>query len=313
MSSSRLTAALTVAAVTSVFAAVAVARSGNDAPAARVSSHVGALANLFADNVFLGGQVPPRRYRWANRDASIFVQFDRPDPKEAKAVRYVGIGVRGTFCTETQPRGPKGGFTHFHRLTAPVYAQGHGGPPASEGYWLLWIAADEFESSDRRQIRPGVDYEFSPTPAPACNGRPQPAFEGPGARNLSRAEIRRLARFFHDQPLRGGQEAPRLYRWVNAETAIFLEFDAADTRRARRLRYVGVAKRGQFTAADQGTPDFASFQRLEARSFRAGLGGKPGTVGMWHVAVAVDKFRMPWGRVTPGVDRRFYRTPAPKA
>jgi hypothetical protein len=314
MSSSRLAAVLGVAAVTCAFAAdPAAPRTGREAPTARASSHVASLARLFADRVFLGGQVPPRQYRWVNRDASIFVQFDRPNPQEARAVRYLGIGVRGTFCAETQPRGPRGGFTHFHRLTAPVYAQGHGGPPGSEGYWLLWVAADEFESFDRRQVRPGVDYEFSPTPAPACGRSPKPTFQAPGAHDLSRAEIRRLARFFHDQPLLGGQTAPRLYRWVNADTAIFLEFDHADPRRARRLRYVGVAKRGRFTAADQGTRDFASFQRLRARTFRTGLGGRSGTVGLWHLAVGVDRFRMRWGQVPPGVDRRFYRTAVPKA
>jgi hypothetical protein len=300
MPSSRLAALLGVAAVTAVMAAVAVAGPERNAPTARTSSHVASLALLFSDNVFLGGQVAPRQYRWANRDASLFVQFDRPPP-EAKALRYIGIGVRGTFCAETQQRGANGGFTHFHRLTAPVYAQGHGGPPGAEGYWLMWAAADEFQTSDGRLVKPGVDYQFSPTPPPPCGARPQPGFQGPGAAALTRSQIRRLARFFHDQPLTGGQSAPRLYRWVNGDVAVFLQFDRADPRRATRLRHFGIAKRGRFTCADQGTPDFSHFQRQKAPTYRRGSGGRTGAIGLWHLAIRVDR--------NQGVDRRFEPTP----
>jgi hypothetical protein len=274
------------------------------------ASHVPAFQAAFTDNPFTGGQVAPRSYRWVNERASVFAQFD--NPREPTALRYVGIGVKGTFCAESQPHGPQGGFTHFHRLSAPVYAEGHGGPPGTEDYWLLWVATDQFASFDGRLVKPGVDYQFSPTPAPGCNAAPAPSFRGPGAHDLSRAEIRRLARFFQDQPLLGGQAAPRFYRWLSADVAVFLQFDSADLRKARRLRYIGIAKRGRFTAAERGTRDFSSFQRLKAKSFRKGLGGKSGALGLWHLAVAVDRFRMPWGRVEPGVDRRYYRTPVPK-
>jgi hypothetical protein len=246
MRSNRRLAVPAAAASTALLVAVSVgfATPRRDAPPPHAASHVASLAKLFADNVFLGGQLPPRHYRWVNRDASIFVQFDRPEPTEASTVRYVGIGVRGTFCAETQPHGPQGGFTHFHRLSAPVYAEGHGGPPGTEGYWLLWVATDQFASFDGRLVKPGVDYQFSPTPAPGCNAAPAPSFRGPGAHDLSRAEIRRLARFFQDQPLLGGQAAPRFYRWLSADVAVFLQFDSADLRKARRLRYIGIAKAG---------------------------------------------------------------------
>jgi hypothetical protein len=286
-----------VAAAAAVMLSVAAAQS--------VASHVPSFATLFADNVFLGGQVPPRMYRWVNPDTSIFVQFDRPTAHGATTIRYVGIGVRGTFCAETQPRGPAGGFTHFHRLEAPVYAQGHGGPPGAQGYWLTWVATDDFESSDKREIHPGVDYQFSPTPPPSCGGTPKPTFAGPGAHRLTRTEIRRLAAFFHDQPLSGGQRAPRYYRWVSADVAVFLQFDRADARKATALRYIGIAKRGRFLCEDQGTPDFAHFQRLNARTYSKGAGGKPGAVGLWHLAVRVDRKQ--------GVDRAFERTRCPKA
>ena len=118
------------------------------------SSIVSVAREMFGVNPFLGGQVAPRFYTWVNDRVLVFMKFDRPRLDEAKALRYIGIGVRGTFCAETQPGGPKGGFTHFHRLNAPVYAQGHGGPPGTEGYWLMWVSVDNFDAADGRTIRP---------------------------------------------------------------------------------------------------------------------------------------------------------------
>jgi hypothetical protein len=241
---------------------------------------------------------------------AIFVQFDRTNPSEARALRYVGISVKGTFCSESHPDGANGAFTHFHRLTAPRYADGHGGPPGTEGYWLMWVATEEFESGGRA-VKLGVDYQFSPTRPPACGSAPSPTFTGPGAHRITRGDIRELAAAFADNPLRGGQTAPRLYRWVTADTLVFLQFDKANPAKARALRYIGIAKRGRFCQSDQGHADFTHFQRLSAPSYAKGRGGKAGTVGFWHLAVAVGDFRMPGrGRVTAGVDRRFERTAA---
>ena len=83
-------------------------------------------------------------------------------------MRYIGVAVKGVFCAEAQPGGPNGGFPHFHRLDAPDYAHGHGGPLGTVGYWLLWLATDTFSTHDGRQITPGVDRQQSPTPAPDC-------------------------------------------------------------------------------------------------------------------------------------------------
>src|SRR5215216_5656697 len=141
------------------------------------AKHVPSLFALFGDIPFNGGQVAPRQYRWVNDNVLIFVQFDRPRANEARALRYVGISVKGTFCAEAQPGGANGGFTHYHRVTAPTYGQGHGGPPGTNtGYWLLWLAVDEFDTPAGR-IEPGIDYAFSPTPPPTCGGNvPRPDF-----------------------------------------------------------------------------------------------------------------------------------------
>jgi plastocyanin len=285
------------------------ASNGGSAAPARSASHVQSLASLFRENPFTGGQVAPRSYRWATERSTIFVQFDRPTTP--RTLRYVGISVKSTFCAETQPGGANGGFTHFHRIDSPTYAAGHGGPPGSQGYWLLWAAVDEFAAGDGREIKPGVDYGFSPTPPPACGSSPAPTFAGPGAHRLTPTEIRQLAAQFTDNPFRGRQTAPRLYRWVSADTLAFLEFDKPDPKKARSLRYIGVAQRGTFCTTGRSHTDFTYFHRLRAASYAKGRGGKAGETGFWHLAIAVDDFRRPWGNVTAGVDRRYNATAPP--
>jgi hypothetical protein len=266
------------------------------------ASHVPAFSAAFTDNPFTGGQVAPRSYRWVNERASVFAQFD--NPRQPTALRYVGIGVNGTFCAESQPQRPDGGFTHFHRLDAPVYAAGHGGPPGTQGYWLMWVAVDDFAASDGRQIAPGVDYGFSPTPPPGCGGPREPDFDAPGAHRLSRAELRALARLFPDRAVAG---ASRLYRWVTGDTAVFLELDRPTPRRARTGP---LHRRGVFCGSDRPTADFAAFEPF-AR-VRGDRRPRRGAAGMWHLGVAADAFRKPWGRVRPGVDREYYFTRAPR-
>jgi plastocyanin len=290
--------------------AAVLALAFSSAGATRPAGTVQTLAGLFGDNVFLGGQTPPRLYRWVNDRVALFLQLDSgANVARATSIRYIGIGVKGTFCAETQP---DRGFTHFHRLSAPTYGQGHGGPPGTEGYWLMWVAVDEFTGFDGRRVLPGVDYDFQPTPPPSCGGAPAPAFSGPNARSLTRADIRALAAVFQDNPLQGGQTPPRLYRWVNGEILITLQFDKKDPAKATKLDYIGVAKRGIFCSTDRGTGDFTLFNRLKARSYAKSVGGAAREPGFWQLSVAVGDLTMPWGKVAPGVDRKFLPIPAPE-
>jgi hypothetical protein len=299
--------------------AVAVMAGTGSAGAQTVGSpldrqEIAGLAARFADNPFTGGQVAPRLYRWVNRDVAIFVQFDRPNAAEAATLRFVGIGVKGVFCAEAQPGGPRGGFTHFHRVDAPQYAVGHGGPPGQQGYWLMWVAVDEFDLQGQGHVTPGVARQLFITPPPRCGDDvPRPAFQAPGAHILSRAEIRRRAAPFTDDLLRGGQEAPRVYKWVNREVAIFLQFDEPRPSKARRLRYIGISKRGTFCSSSRPSRDFAHFHRVRAREYSEGHGGRAGARGYWLATIAVDEFRASGiGRVRPGLVRDFFPTPPPR-
>jgi hypothetical protein len=246
-----------------------------------------ALAKLtaqFSDNPLSGGQRAPRLYRWVNDSVAIFVQLDDSDPERATALRYIGVSVKGVFCAERQPGGPDGGFPHFHRLDAPAYAEGHGGPPGIPGYWLSWIAVDRFATRDGRQVAPGIDYDFSPTPPPACGTDVPPVdFAAPGARGLT-----------------------------PTDTAIFLQFDDRDPAKATALRYIGISLRGTFCGSMQPSRDFPHFHRVDAPEYAQGHGQAPGDRGYWLLWVATDRFTLRDGRgVVPGVDREFSPTPPP--
>ncbi len=129
------------------------------------SKEIAELTALFNDSILTGGQTPPRFHKWISQEVTIFLQFDSPDPTEATALRNVGITVPGTFCLESQPSED---FPHFHQTHAPSYGEGHGSAPGQVGYWLLWVATEEYEARDGTQVTPGVDRAFSPTPPPTC-------------------------------------------------------------------------------------------------------------------------------------------------
>jgi hypothetical protein len=277
------------------------------------ASDIKTLAAQFTDNPLTGGQQAPRLYRWVNDRVAIFLQFDNSDLEKATALRYIGVSVKGVFCAEDQPGGPDGGFPHFHRLDAPEYGQGHGGPPGTPGYWLSWVAVDTFSLRDGRQVAPGVDYEFSPTPPPSCGATvPEANFAGPAAKPLAAQDITTLAELFGDNPLTGGQQAPRHYRWVNEDVAIFLQFDNSDLAKATALRYVGISVRGEFCKSKQPSRDFPHFHRTDAAEYAKGHGQQPGDRGYWLLWAATDSFTQRDGRqVHPGVDREFSPTPPP--
>ena len=273
-----------------------------------------AFADMFGDNPLTGGQTAPRLYRWVNDRVAVFVQFDERDAAKATTLRYIGISVKGVFCAENQPGGTKGGFPHFHRLNAAEYAQGHAGPPGTPGYWLSWVAVDEFTQRDGRQVKPGVDYEFSPTPAPQrCGAKlPKADFVAPGAKTVSKSDLAAFAGLFTDNPLTGGQTAPRLYRWVNKDVAVFIQLDKPTPAEATAVRYVGISVRGEFCESKQPSADFPHFHRTQAAEYAEGHGQAPGDRGYWLLWMATDTFKQRDGRqVSPGVDREFSPTPPP--
>jgi plastocyanin len=269
-----------------------------------------ALVGMFTDEVLIGGQVPPRISRWVNEEVFVFLQLDAANPAEATEVRYIGIGVKGVFCAETQP---DPSFTHFHKYDAPEYGEGHGSAPGDQGYWLTWVAVTSFETRDGRQVEPGVDYEFSPTPPPGCGSDiPAVAFDPPGAEPLTKEEIAEFIEAFNGTLLTGGQVPPRFHLWVNESVTIFAQFDSPDPAEATELRNIGITVPGVFCAEDQPSEDFPHFHQTDAPTYGEGHGSAPNQVGYWLLWVATTSYEARDGRqVTPGVDRQFSPTPPP--
>jgi hypothetical protein len=270
------------------------------------------LKGLFDDEVLEGGQVAPRLSKWITPEAFIFVQFDGP-PDEATAVRYIGVGVKGVFCAEALPDAEGGSFTHFHRPNAADYSYGHGGAPGDQGYWLTWLATDNFEAGDGRQVEIGVDYEFAPTPPPECGADvPEADFAAPNEQTLSADDLQAFATLFDDEVLTGGQTPPRLALWLNEQVAMFIQLDDRDPAAATTIPYIGIYTVGTFCDSAQ-PADFPHYHRYSAPEYSQGHGGAPGeSSGYWLAWMATHSFETNDGRaVTPGIDREFSPTPPP--
>ncbi len=265
----------------------------------------------FNDQPLIGGQVPPRFSKFVNKETFIFLQFDKSNPDEATSLRYVGMGVKGVFCAEAQPDATKGAFTHFHRYTAPTYAEGHGGPPGAQGYWLSFVSVDAFESNTGK-VTPGPDYKFSPTPPPSCGANvPKMDFTPVGAKDLAKDEIAKIYDLFGDKPLTGGQTPPRISKFANKDVFFFLQFDKSTVGDATQLRYIGIGQRSQFCAAKQPSADFTHFHRYSSPTYAEGHGGPPDARGYWLQFNAVTEIESNTGKVTWGPDRKFSPTPPP--
>src|SRR5919201_5640776 len=76
-------------------------------------SDLAALAAAFPDKPFSGGQVVPFVAKSVTDSTFIFVQFDRPNVGDATGVAYLGVGVKGAFCSQSQPDASGGSFPVF--------------------------------------------------------------------------------------------------------------------------------------------------------------------------------------------------------
>ncbi len=273
------------------------------------------FAALFNEQPYIGGQVAPRLSKWITPDTLIFAQFDKFPAKDATEVRYIGVGQKGVFCAEAQPDQPKKSFTHLHRPSAPSYAEGHGGPPGTQGYWLSWMATATFTDSSGRKVTPGIDYQFSPLTPPSCGANvPKADFTAPDQKTLSKEDLAKFIAFFDDKILQGGQTPPRIGKWLNEDLAMFLQLDNNDPAKATTVRYMGIYERGTFCSAKRPSADFPHYHRLVAPTYAEGHGGKPGeTEGFWLAWMSTATFTDSQGRkVVPGIDREFSPIPIPE-
>jgi hypothetical protein len=279
-------------------------------PSALSRSDLTGLAAAFPDQPFAGGQVVPFVARWASDSTFVFVRFDRLTAAAASGVAYLGVGEKGTFCSEGQPDRSAGGFPVFHRAVSPSWAAGIGGRAGDQGYWLSYLAVDRLRSAGR-EVGPGIDYAMPGTRPPSCGSARPATFVPPGAGKMTPDAIARMFSVFTENPLQGGQVPPRMYRALNDQVLGFVQFDHNSAAQATELRYVGIAVRSKFCASTQPTRDFTHFHDLVAPAYAQGHGGSPGTIGFWGIWVAAVSFESQGRQVQPGVDREFSPTPPP--
>lgn len=273
-----------------------------------------ALADAFTDQPFQGGQTPPFLSKWVSPSTFMFLQLDKPEVREAQAMTYLGVGVKGVFCSESQPDRsgtPSSSFRVFQQWNAADFATGLGGKAGSEGSWLTYLAVDKL-SAPGRTVDVGIDYKMPGGTVPSCGAAAaKPTFAPAGAGKQSADSIAKMFGIFADQPLQGGQVAPRAYKQINEKALAFLQYDRNSAKDATELRYLGIFWKSTFCRSTQPSADFTHFHRLTAPSYAQGHGGPPTTVGWWGTWVAAVEFQSQGRTIPPGVDRQFSPTPPP--
>jgi hypothetical protein len=79
-----------------------------------------------------------------------FLMFDKAVSDPSAKLLFVGQGVKGTFCIESQPDRGKTGFNHFHRTNTPATGDtSMHGAKGEEGYWLKHVAVAEFDDEPK--------------------------------------------------------------------------------------------------------------------------------------------------------------------
>ena len=107
-----------------------------------------------------------------------FMMFDKPVSDPTAILQFVGEGVKGRFCAESQPDGGKSGYSHFHRTNTPATGDtSMHGAKGEEGYWLKHVAVAEFEMEHKGEhgahggnmhFKPGTVEDLPQPSTPTC-------------------------------------------------------------------------------------------------------------------------------------------------
>jgi hypothetical protein len=95
------------------------------------------------------------------------MMFSKPVSDPTAVLLFVGEGIKGRFCAESQPDGGKTGYSHFHRIHTPAGDTSMSGPKGEEGYWLKHVAVGEFEM-EHMHYKPGTVLDMPQPPTPKC-------------------------------------------------------------------------------------------------------------------------------------------------
>jgi len=145
---------------------------------AEVANSIGpALINAYT---YVPVQPNPPNHLWLDEGNGRvqFLMFDKAVSDPSAKLLFVGQGVKGRFCVESQPDGGRTGFNHFHRTNTPSTGDtSMHGAKGEEGYWLKHVAVAEFDDEPKGEhaghggkthYKPG-QVEHTPQPTtPKC-------------------------------------------------------------------------------------------------------------------------------------------------
>jgi hypothetical protein len=98
----------------------------------------------------------------------LFMMFDKPVSDPTAVLQFVGEGIKGRFCVESQPDRGKTGYNHFHRSNTPATGDtSMSGPKGEEGYWLKHVSVGSFEVQHQHH-HPGTVRDTPQPPTPKC-------------------------------------------------------------------------------------------------------------------------------------------------
>src|SRR5919112_5175987 len=142
-------------------------------PSPEVAKSIGpALVKAYT---FVAVHPNPPNHLWLDEgNGSVqFMMFDKPVSDPTAKLLFVGQGIKGRFCAESQPDGGKTGFNHFHRINTPATGDtSMHGAKGEEGSWMKHVAVAEFDDEEsgehaghggKTHYKPG-QVENSPQP-----------------------------------------------------------------------------------------------------------------------------------------------------
>jgi hypothetical protein len=107
------------------------------------------------------------------------MMFDKSVSDPTAKLLFVGQGIKGRFCAESQPDGGKSGFNHFHRINTPATGDtSMHGAKGEEGYWMKHVAVGDFDMEPQGEhaghggkthFKPGEVENLPQPPTPKCN------------------------------------------------------------------------------------------------------------------------------------------------
>ena len=147
-------------------------------PSPEAAKNIGSV--FFKAYTFVPVHPNPPNHLWLDEGNGRvqFLMFDKPVSDPTAVLQWVGQGIKGQFCAESQPDRGKTGFSHFHRTHTPATGDtSMHGAKGEEGYWLKHVAVAEFDVTPhgehaahggKMHYKPGEVEDMPQPTTPTC-------------------------------------------------------------------------------------------------------------------------------------------------